>query len=515
MTPDLAHLYSVPLVVLSIAIAMLASYTALDLAGRVHVAAGRARTLWIAGGGIAMGTGIWTMHFVGMLALRLPMPVDYDGVLVTLSIVVAIGASAFALHVASRERAAQGRLAVAGVAMGVAIAGMHYIGMAAMRMAAAISYRMDLWWASVAIAVAASYVALHVARALGTNESGRVHVFRAAAAVVMGFAIAGMHYTGMAAARFTPMAHDTSDVAPISPFTLVIAVATGGTLVLGFGLLAGMVDRLIQARTADADLRAARDAAERMNRAKSEFLSNMSHELRTPLNSVIGFANVLLKNRNRTLGAQDVAYLERIGANGRHLLGLINGILDLSKIEAGRVDLAIAPVDVSTLVRDTVLELEGQTHGRDVRLVADVPDVLAPVDTDATRLKQILINLVGNALKFTSHGTVTVRVVRDETSGRLARIDVIDTGIGIPAHRLDAVFEAFQQADSGPSRQYGGTGLGLTITRSLAQVMGFDITVESTVGAGSTFSVVARPWEGAPHAAARRAGQAAAAGDAA
>jgi CheY-like chemotaxis protein len=142
-----------------------------------------------------------------------------------------------------------------------------------------------------------------------------------------------------------------------------------------------------------------------------------------------------------------------------------------------------------------VLELEGQTAGREVTLSAVVPDGPCTIDADEAKLKQILINLIGNALKFTQQGSVTVRVDKDQASGRPSRIDVIDTGIGIPANRIDAVFEAFQQADSGTARHFGGTGLGLTITRSLAQLMTFDVKVASEPGVGSTFSVV---MEGRP-----------------
>jgi CheY-like chemotaxis protein/nitrogen-specific signal transduction histidine kinase len=248
-------------------------------------------------------------------------------------------------------------------------------------------------------------------------------------------------------------------------------------------------------RRAEASAHAARDDAERANRAKSEFLSNMSHELRTPLNSVIGFANVILKNKAGNLRPQDVAYLGRIVANGRHLLGLINGILDLSKIEAGKVELDITPVDIGALVRETALELEGQLQGRDVKLIAAVPEGLNPIETDQAKIKQIVINLVGNALKFTEKGTVTVRVFSDERSKRPTRIDIVDTGVGIPTDRLEAIFEAFKQADSSTARVYGGTGLGLTITRSLALLMGFDVRVQSTLGAGSTFSILLEPWD--------------------
>ncbi len=280
----------------------------------------------------------------------------------------------------------------------------------------------------------------------------------------MGLAIAGMHYTGMAAARFTAMEQMPGmDPHALPPSELAIAVAIVGLLVAGMALIAACsIASCIRARRRP-ELRAAKEAAEETSRAKSDFLSNMSHELRTPLNSVIGFANIILKNKKGNLTPQDIAWLGRITANGEHLLSLINGILDLSKVEAGRMDLEIASVDLAALVRETVLELEGQTMAKSVTLVADVPAGLHAIETDAGKLKQMLINLIGNALKFTARGTVTVRVVRNEWHA--ARIDVVDSGVGIPGRPpgrdLRPVSSRLIPA---PRASTAGSGLGLTIT---------------------------------------------------
>jgi PAS domain S-box-containing protein len=239
----------------------------------------------------------------------------------------------------------------------------------------------------------------------------------------------------------------------------------------------------------EAEWRRATEAAEQSNRAKSEFLANMSHELRTPLNSVIGFTSVLLRNKTNHLQPQDLAYLGRIHDNGRHLLGLINGILDLSKVESGRLALDCGDVALGALIDETLAELQGQVHGRPVALVAEFPVTLAPLRTDAGKLKQVLINLVGNALKFTERGRVTVRVAADPVTHQAVRIDVEDTGIGIPLDRQAIVFEAFQQADNTTARRYGGTGLGLAITRALLKLMGCRVTLRSEAGTGSTFSI--------------------------
>jgi CheY-like chemotaxis protein len=194
------------------------------------------------------------------------------------------------------------------------------------------------------------------------------------------------------------------------------------------------------------------------------------------------------KNKARNLLPHDLLYLDRIAGNGRHLLALINDILDLSKVEAGKAEIELQLVDVSAVVQDVVNQLGGQHTKEGVTLHAILPAETAPVNTDPGKLRQILINLVGNALKFTSSGTVTVTVEVDRASCPTG-IKVTDTGVGVPADRQRAIFEPFEQADMSTKRQFGGTGLGLSISSALCELLGFHLGLESTVGVGSTFTI--------------------------
>lgn len=242
-------------------------------------------------------------------------------------------------------------------------------------------------------------------------------------------------------------------------------------------------------RAAEA-LEVAKEAAEEASRTKSQFLANMSHELRTPLNSIIGFSNILTKNREGRLAQSELSFLQRILSNGKHLLELINQILDLSKIEARKVELQVSAVSLAQLVTETIEQQEGLVRERPVQLLYDLPDQTTPIQADPDKLKQVLINLMGNALKFTEEGSVTVRVITDRADHCPLRIDVVDTGVGIPEEKLGAIFEAFQQADATTARKFGGTGLGLTISQALCQLMGYRIEVSSESGKGSTFSII-------------------------
>lgn len=263
-----------------------------------------------------------------------------------------------------------------------------------------------------------------------------------------------------------------------------------GTASIERGLIFAMARDITDIKQSAEQLKHARDLAESATQAKSEFLAKMSHELRTPLNSVIGFTNILLKDKDRKLTESETTYLERILGNGKHLLELINDILDLSKVEAGKLELQLTTVALDEIIVSTLAQLEGQVQGTKIRLEAQIPEKIELLNTDKAKLKQVLINLVGNAIKFTEEGSVTVVVHTQPDTSQPERIEVQDTGIGIPPDRIATIFEAFQQVDSSTSRKFEGTGLGLAISHSLCELMGYDLSVESEPGVGSTFSII-------------------------
>lgn len=754
------------LVAISIVVAIFASYVALNLAYNSSLVKGRKKALWLSAGALAMGMGIWSMHFVGMLAFEMPgMVMAYDVPLMVLSVVVAIAASALAFYITSRREVPIRFLIYSGLAMAVAISGMHYIGMYSMRMEATIQWNYFLVFISVVIALVASLGAQWMLIRMRQRAAPFSEVL--AASVVMGFAVSGMHYTGMYAAKFVH--EDTegiqsSNLLVSSGLTLTVIGAT--LLILVVGLISSVVQKMwvreslgaqeslgkseekfrhlvnavkdyaifmldvgghittwnpgaeritgykeeevlgkhismffakedigrrtaheelaeaknsgryetevqqtrkdgsrywasivltplygsdgvvsgyskvvrditevkkaeqrlrqlneeleerVRARTEalahrekqlrtitdaspiliaeidsnekflfaneafcnyfnspsddiiqktlvevvgrdrrkeaedliqrvfageqvsyerksrrsdelsylastlipefdqnhkvtgfiyigtdvtkykeiQSELEKAKVAAESANATKSAFLANMSHEIRTPLGAILGFSELLASNEMSP--SERVNSAEVIKRNGRLLSNIINDILDLSKVEAGKLQVEKIEVPFSDVMKEigSVLSLEAAEKGIELKVISEgaIPE---QIKTDPLRLRQIIFNIVGNAIKFTSHGSVTVKVTLMPMDGTTKLAFVVkDTGEGIHPEQASHLFMPFTQADVSTTRRFGGTGLGLVLSKKLANALGGDVVLtESTPGKGSTFTITIDP----------------------
>jgi signal transduction histidine kinase len=489
------------LVVLAGVVCTLASNTSFSLLHRAEHQSGRQRRVWLAAAALAMGSGVWSTHFIAMLAYSTPWPVGYDEALTVLSAVIAVSMSGLGLWLALR-----GAHILGGAICGAAIGAMHFTGMAAVEGEFLLDWNLNYVAAALTVGIVLSTLAFAL---LPRIKGTRGHVL---VATVFVLAICGLHFTAMTAVTMTydPFSA-TSGATALQRQSLAIGVAAVAVLLLCVGLLGAFFDgyladrnareaerlrrHIVELEATQAELRAttqnlgiALEAAAASSQAKSQFLATMSHELRTPLNAIIGFSQLLQSEPLGPLGNERYReYAGDILDSGSHLLSLINDVLDFSKAEAGRLDLQEDNLDAGEILNECLRLVAPEAQEAGIAVVAELQKPAPTLRADRRRLKQIALNLLSNALKFTpSGGTLRVTLACDAEGLEIA---IADNGIGMSPDQIPIALAPFGQVDSRLSRLHEGTGLGLPLCRRFAEAHGGSLTIASALGEGTTVTV--------------------------
>ena len=469
--------YNPYLVALSILVACFASYTALDLSGHLGPTRGFARRAWLVAAALTMGGGIWSMHFVAMLAFIMPIPMSYDIGLTILSLVVAILVTGVGFYVISRQGASPLRLVLSGIFMGLGIAGMHYTGMAAMRGNVELSYDPLFVALSLVIAIGASTVALWVAFRTTDLEQKLV------AAVVMGLAISGMHYTGMRAAIFycsRPGSNQAEVTASVEQTNLALAVAGITFLILAFASVASLFER----KRAEEALRQTQANLAHVSRVMTlgELTASISHEVNQPLAAVVINGQICLRLLAlETPRPDDVrTTVERMVRDANRASEVIQRIRALAK----RTEPQMVSLDINDVIREATLLVQREVLSHGVSLRTELASALPPVLGDRVQLQQVVINLLMNGVEAMASITDRAReiVIRSQQpeAGQVL-VAVLDSGIGIDSETAERLFSAFFTTK--PS----GMGMGLSISRSIIRAHGGKLWVSPNPDHGAAF----------------------------
>jgi len=493
------------LVILAGVICLFASFAALCLLARAATTQGRPRLIWLGTTAVVTGSGVWATHFVAMLAFRPNLPMGYDLGLTVLSVFVAMALAGGGFAVGLSNGSRRTNQLLGGAIVGFGVFAMHYTGMAALRVPALVDYDPAFVVASLVLGMGFGAPAVRIA--LGGDGVMR----RITAAQLMATAICALHFTAMAAVTLDPNPLIPVPEQAMPPEWLAIGVALTTLMILGAGLASSVVDqRLAAASTREAerlraavaeleetkrrleattkDLTAALDAAGAGDRAKSQFLATMSHELRTPLNAIIGFAEFVGADLCGPLTDKQRSYIGDIHRAGRHLLDLVNDVLDLSRVDARHLVLDEDVLDLGETIAGAVTMVALRAEEAGIALRSSVAADLPLVRADPRRLRQVLLNLLSNAVKFTPKGgAITLTAERRAADIALA---VADTGIGMAPEHISIALARFGQVDNRLARRYEGTGLGLPLVKRLVELHGGTITIESALGRGTTVTVL-------------------------
>src|ERR1700704_4501075 len=453
------------LVALSILLASFASYTALDLGGDVGGARGLSRAAWLGGAACTLGGGIWSMHFVAMLAFSMPIPMSYDVGLTALSLVAAIFVTGGGFYVISRQSASPVHLALSGTFMGIGIVAMHYIGMAAMEGHAELSYDRLFVALSVVIAIGASTAALWLA--FRTTDLGQ----KVIAAAVMGLAISGMHYTAMRAAIFTAHApvHETQAKAqataqPNASFdqtSLALAVAGTTFAILAFASIASLIER----KRAEEALREARADLARVNRVTTmaALTASLAHEVNQPISAAVTNADACLRWLDGDTPNLEEARAAAMGIvkDGKRAAEIISRIRLLFKKGTPQREL----LDVNEVVQEMIVLLRSEVARYSISVRTELATDLPQVMGDRVQLQQVMMNLISNSIDAMKDvdGTRELAIKSRRAENDQLMVSVSDTGVGLPPQQADQIFDAFF------TTKVHGTGMGLSISRSIVE----------------------------------------------
>jgi signal transduction histidine kinase len=492
------------LIALSVVISYIGSYTALDIADQsIFTPQQLPPRVLTFGSGLSLGMTVWTMHFTAILAHTLPIPINYDFNVVLLSMGVSIVGAIAGMWTIRKFTLI--RWAIAGVGIGSSIIAMHYMAMTSIRMAAVLMY--DFWGVllsgtiAISAALASLWALFHIQRSAPVLPCRHVLI----STLFMGTAISGLHFTAMISTHVRSIQSLGPQSHGIDTKVVAIVIGVAALLILKVALLASYsgrrlngelvqvealqqsearLEELVRQRTQE--LEQEKLASEAANQSKTAFLSNTSHELRTPLTSIIGFSSVLLEQIFGPLNSRQLEYVQRISDAGYHLLSLIDDLLDLARIEAGRTELLLESVSVEEICRNCIVTVQKQAEQKGLPLLLSIAPDVTTCMADKRRLTQILLNLLSNGIKFTEVGSVTLQV--SQTADQI-QFAVVDTGIGISKTDQATLFQPFQQVDNSFARRYEGTGLGLALSQKLARLHGGEITIESDVNQGSRFTL--------------------------